>query len=92
MEGIALFVARDKEDFFVEKARINCTIGEFYACNNAHELLDTEAVMKRRLMHIGCGMKVPEPVRVESGTKVWRNSVLRLALPRRCPDDIFLQL
>ena len=65
MEGVALFVAENKEDFFVEKACINCTVDKFCACDDASKLFDIDAVMEKELVDVGGGIKVSEPVKVE---------------------------
>ena len=69
MEQIALYIIENKEDLFVERARINCTVDKFCACDNAYELFGIGEVMQRKLVDVGEGVKVSEPVEVERGLR-----------------------
>lgn len=69
MEQIAQFVAGDREESSVEKACINCPVSKFCACENARELFDIDTVMEKRLVSVGGGIKVSEPVRVEKNLR-----------------------
>ena len=63
---IALFISR-REGFFKEKACINCSVDEYCACDDADQLFDVDSVMREKLIDIGRGVKMTEPLKVEKG-------------------------
>ena len=52
---IALFVS-GREDFFEEKACINCSVDIFCACDDADTLFDVDRVMRQKLVDLGEGV------------------------------------
>ena len=68
MELVALFIAGG-EDFFVEEACVNCPVDRFCACDDADVLFDVWEVMGQRLVDVGEGIRVSEPVTVERGLR-----------------------
>ena len=61
---VALFIA-GIEEFFREKACIDCPIDEYCACDDADMLFDVDAVMKQKLINVGEGVKMTQPIKVE---------------------------
>ena len=61
---VALFIT-GREDFLREKAYMNCSIDEYCACDDADQLFDIDSVMRQRLVNVGRGVKMTEPVKVE---------------------------
>lgn len=61
---VALFVS-GKRDFFKEKTCINCSVEEFCACEGADVLFDVEEVMRQRIINLGQGVKISEPIKVK---------------------------
>lgn len=66
---IALFVSK-RESFFKEKASINCSIDKFCACDDTDSLFDVDRVMRKKLIDIGEGVQISEPINVEMGLLV----------------------
>ena len=60
---MALFVA-SREGFFVEGACIDCPVDKYCACENASFLFDIDGVMEKKLINVGEGVRVSEPVMV----------------------------
>ena len=65
MEIFIAFFVSGREDFFKEKACINCPINCFCACDDVSNLFDIEEVMKKELVDVGEGVKVSEPIIVK---------------------------
>ena len=63
---IAFFVA-GREEFFKEKAWINCPIDRYCACDSADMLFDVDSVMRKKLVNVGQDVKITEPIKVEKG-------------------------
>ena len=61
---ISLFVS-NRKDFFREEACIGCLIAYYCACDDVDTLFDVGTVMKQRLIDVGEGVKMSEPVKVE---------------------------
>ena len=61
---LALYIA-GKEDFLRKKACINCSIDKYCACDNADILFDIKEIMKMRLIHVGEGVGLTQPLKVE---------------------------
>ena len=67
MEGtVALFVAR-REGFFAGRVCINCPVDTYCACENASFLFDVDGVMRKKLVDVGEGVRISEPVVVVRG-------------------------
>ena len=62
--SVALYIA-GRENFLREKAHINCSIDEYCACDGADILFDIDSVMKQRLINVGQGVWLTEPLKVE---------------------------
>ena len=61
---ISLFVSNGK-GFFKEQACINCSIDCYCACDGADVLFDIDGVMRKKLIDVGQGVKITEPIKVE---------------------------
>ena len=61
---VALFISRRK-GFFREEACIDCSIDEYCACDGADVLFDVDSVMRQRLINLGDGVKISEPIKVD---------------------------
>ena len=65
MKGnIALFIS-DRSDFFKEEANIDCPVSEYCACDGANILFDVDSVMRQKLIDVGQGIKMSEPLKVD---------------------------
>lgn len=62
--SIALFIS-GKEGFFRESVCINCPIDNFCACDGANVLFDIDGVMRKKLIDLGEGVKMTEPIKME---------------------------
>lgn len=60
---VSLFLARRKG--FLEQTRVACPVDEYCACEGADLLFDVEGVLGQRLVDVGEGVKVSEPLEVE---------------------------
>lgn len=61
---IALFIS-NKGHLFKEKTYVDCPIDRFCACDGADILFDIDGVMRQKLIDVGEGVKMSEPLKVD---------------------------
>lgn len=64
----ALFLA-GREGFYRENAYLNCRVDVFCACEGANSLFNVDEVMGQRLVSVGEGIRISEPVGVPRGLR-----------------------
>ena len=67
---VALFIA-GRERFFKEKACINCSIDRYCACDGADMLFDVDSVIRKKLIDVGQGVKMTEPIKGDDRINNW---------------------
>ena len=67
MEGCISLSVAGREGFFVERACTNSPVDTYCACENSSFLFDIDEVMEKKLVDVGEGVGISEPVKVERG-------------------------